>query len=178
MELRHDWYQTNERVTVDIFAKNVIADTISYELEQGQGFVLRGQKDGPFEKRLHFYAKVTVEQIECLSTKINVVFSKCDPQAWPSLESIQEARDESKPPAYPTSSKHRVDWEQVKPEAEDANNNIDTFFKDLYANASEEARRAMNKSFVESGGTVLSTNWNDVGTRKVTPKPPNDHATK
>jgi len=30
----------------------------------------------------------------------------------------------------------------------------------------------MNKSFVESGGTVLSTNWGDVGNRNVEGTPP------
>lgn len=36
----------------------------------------------------------------------------------------------------------------------------------------EDGRRAMQKSFVESAGTVLSTNWNDVGKGKVGVKPP------
>lgn len=35
-------------------------------------------------------------------------------------------------------------------------------FKEIYANASEETRRAMIKSLQTSGGTVLSTDWNDV----------------
>ena len=30
----------------------------------------------------------------------------------------------------------------------------------------------MNKSFVESGGTVLSTNWNKLAKEKVTVNPP------
>lgn len=44
---------------------------------------------------------------------------------------------------------------------------VDGFFKKLYAGADPDTRRAMMKSFQESNGTSLSTNWEDVGSRHV-----------
>jgi suppressor of G2 allele of SKP1 len=46
------------------------------------------------------------------------------------------------------------------------------FFKKLYKNADPDTRRAMMKSYQESNGTVLSTNWQDVGKKKVETQPP------
>ncbi|OJJ08064.1 hypothetical protein ASPVEDRAFT_143152 [Aspergillus versicolor CBS 583.65] len=46
---------------------------------------------------------------------------------------------------------------------------VDGFFKKLYADADDDTRRAMMKSFVESNGTSLSTNWSEVGKGKVEP---------
>ena len=39
---------------------------------------------------------------------------------------------------------------------------LNNFFQKIYADASEDQRRAMVKSFQTSGGTVLSTDWNTV----------------
>lgn len=45
-------------------------------------------------------------------------------------------------------------------------------FQKIYGSSSEEVRRAMNKSYMESGGTVLSTNWSEIGKDKVAVQPP------
>merc|ERR1712039_11576 len=73
-------------------------------------------------------------------------------------------------PAYPTSNKQKRDWSQIdreidtelkneKPAGDEALNKL---FKEIYERADDETRRAMNKSFQTSGGTVLSTNWGEV----------------
>lgn len=51
---------------------------------------------------------------------------------------------------------------------------VDSFFKKLYANADPDTRRAMVKSYVESQGTSLSTNWGEVSQGKVEARPPSD----
>ncbi|KAE8729960.1 putative NADH dehydrogenase 1 alpha subcomplex subunit 5 [Hibiscus syriacus] len=73
----------------------------------------------------------------------------------------------------------RVDWDKIeaqvkeeKDEKLDGDAALNKFFRDIYQDADEDARRAMQKSFVESNGTVLSTNWKEVGVKKVEGSPP------
>ena len=96
-----------------------------------------------------------------------------DPSATPAPAVFTDA----KLPSYPTSSRSGPkDWDKlvetdldgVKEEGDD----INSFFKTLYKDADPDTRRAMMKSFQESNGTALSTDWKDVGTRKMETTPP------
>jgi suppressor of G2 allele of SKP1 len=104
----------------------------------------------------------------------------------------------TKAPLYPTSSRNGPkDWDAVAKEALHAENkkasdkkveedSIDgeddddemggdpanAFFAKLYKNADPDTKRAMMKSFQESNGTTLSTDWKDVGSRTIETNPP------
>ncbi|KAL6940807.1 hypothetical protein ACO0QE_004725 [Hanseniaspora vineae] len=49
---------------------------------------------------------------------------------------------------------------------------VETFFQQLYKDADPDTKRAMMKSFLESNGTALSTDWQDVKDKKVETTPP------
>lgn len=100
-------------------------------------------------------------------------------------------------PAYPTSSRSGPkNWDKLaddltkKPkskdkkdgeedgadegidEFEDEGDPVNGFFKKLFAGADPDTKRAMMKSYQESNGTALSTNWSEVGKGKVETTPP------
>jgi suppressor of G2 allele of SKP1 len=104
------------------------------------------------------------------------------------------AISESKPtgPAYPTSSKSGPkDWDKIVKDVRKAENEgkdndgmadddddfddgdeTNKFFKKLFKGASPEVQKAMMKSYTESNGTALSTNWEEVSKGKVETVPP------
>jgi len=57
-------------------------------------------------------------------------------------------------------AEQKKEEEELKPEGQDA---MDKLFKQIFRDATDDTRRAMMKSYQTSGGTVLSTNWDEVG---------------
>ena len=85
-----------------------------------------------------------------------------------------EEKKPTGPPAYPTSAKGGPrDWEKLESGVDDEDGaDANGFFKQIFASSTPDQQRAMMKSFTESNGTTLSTDWADVGSRKVETLPP------
>lgn len=49
---------------------------------------------------------------------------------------------------------------------------MDAFFKKLYQGSDPDTQKAMMKSYQESNGTSLSTNWGEVSKKRVEIQPP------
>lgn len=198
---KHDWYQNNENVTFTLLAKNVPKEKATVEIEKDSldiTYPLANGNDFNYNL-LPFYAEVDPEKssFRITPTKIEIVLKKKQPGVkWKTLEG--ELRNEPKSagevettelvknlvkpvetaPSYPTSSKQGAkNWDKLAADdlgEEDDYEGDETsrFFKHLYKGAGEDAQRAMMKSYQESGGTVLSTDWNSVGSKFIAPEPP------
>lgn len=188
---RHAHYQKPEEVVVTIFAKGVPAKNVSIDFgEQTLSVMI----DVPGESKYHFqprlFGKIVPDKcrFEVLSTKVEIRLVKTEAINWPSLEYSKEVVAVThanvspvlKKPSYPSSRPRTKDWDKLealvkkeeKEEKLDGDAAVNKLFGDIYKSADEDMRRAMMKSFVESNGTVLSTNWQDVGSKKVEGSPP------
>jgi suppressor of G2 allele of SKP1 len=190
---RHEFYQKPEEVVVTIFAKGVSKESITVEFgEQILSVKIDVPGEDSYALQHRLFGKIVPSscRYEVLSTKIEIRLAKAESIHWKSLEFTTETTVAPKAivssvtgtqrPTYPSSKPKRVDWDkleaQVKKEEKDENLDGDAalnkFFREIYQDADEDTRRAMKKSFVESNGTVLSTNWKEVGTKKVEGSPP------
>ncbi|XP_076686286.1 suppressor of G2 allele of skp1 [Andrena cerasifolii] len=192
-KIRHDWYQTETHVIVTILAKSAENVKIVYNKNTlSVSAFLPSGSDYSLELDLAHPTVPDQCSHKITSAKIEVKLKKQDGIRWNALEGNPVVQNKAQPipqeilqagtqaPKYPTSCKKSRDWDKVekeiekqeadeKPEGEAA---LNALFQKIYGSGSDEVRRAMNKSFQESGGTVLSTNWSEVGKGKVEKKPP------
>jgi suppressor of G2 allele of SKP1 len=193
--IKHDWYQTESHVVIIILAKNTKEDNVKVEFGSEDLAVAVTMADGSdYQLKLSLAYPVIPGQcvFKVTASKIEITLKKRLGLRWTTLESdvtssgaaepIAEATSDAGPPKYPSSAPRRKDWDRLVgdiikeegTEKDDGVGALDVLFQQMYSQGTDEMRRAMNKSFQESGGTVLSTNWKEVSREKVEMKVPDD----
>ncbi|KAL5222104.1 hypothetical protein ABZP36_026817 [Zizania latifolia] len=189
---RHDYYNSATEVVLTIFAKGVSADNVVIDFgEQMLSVSIEVPGEEPYHFQPRLFSKIIPEKskYQVLFTKVEIRLAKAEQITWTSLDykgkpkavpqNIASPAASAQRPSYP-SSKAKKDWDKLEAEVKkeekeeklDGDAALNKFFRDIYGDADEDMRRAMMKSFVESNGTVLSTNWKDVGAKKVEGSPP------
>ena len=199
-KIKHDWYQTETHVVVEVRIKGLNPAEVKVTPEVTTLSVTAKLPDGSgseYSLELDLAHPIVPEKCthKVMSTKLEVKLAKRDGIRWPQLEgdgsdplapaavvsgssASGSGGSAANPPKYPSSS--GKDWNKITTEIEkelaeekeEGEAALNAMFQKIYADADDDTKKAMNKSFSESGGTVLSTNWKDIGKAKTEVKPP------
>ncbi|XP_063742408.1 protein SGT1 homolog isoform X1 [Eleginops maclovinus] len=185
--VKHDWYQTESQVIVTVMAKNVPKDGVCVNYtERELSATIKLASEENYNLDLHLLHSIVPQQsnFKILTTKVEFKMKKADAIRWEKLEGEgQESNIKHfNPNDYPSSSQGARKWDKIMVDISEEEKNeklegdaaLNKLFQQIYCDGTDEVKRAMNKSFMESAGTVLSTNWTDVGKRKVDMNPPDD----
>jgi len=174
--IKREWYQNNTHVIITIFQKGLQKESVQADFKEKELSLvakLSDAEDDTYQLNLALFDAIdtTLSKVEVSKVKVEVSLAKKSIGVqWRDLEKQAEAPSGLDQPQYPSSSKVKRDWNKIdqdidaelkaeKPQGDEALNGL---FKEIYGKADDETRRAMNKSFQTSGGTVLSTNWGEV----------------
>lgn len=169
--IKHDWYQTESHITVNVLLKNQDEDKVKVVF--GEMFV---NITLPSKDLFSLNLAKQIDPSKCTHrtkpTKIELKIKKLNEELWTALEA--KPKD---PGVCLPQLNTRCNWDkfvetELKDDSSQGDAALNELFQKIYTEGSDEVKKAMNKSFLESGGTVLSTNWNEVGEKKVDIKPP------
>ncbi|KAI5965245.1 SGT1 [Candida pseudojiufengensis] len=190
-KIREDWYQTNNEVIITIYAKNIQKDSLDIQFQKDSLSISFPNKLNNSEYNYNLDPlfdgiKTDESSFKVFQTKLEIYLKKENPIKWSTLEKPEETSSTSfsttKPtsetkedstPAYPTSSKKKINWNNFKIDDKDiANPGDGDFFKTLYKDMDDDQRRAMMKSYVQSNGTILTTSWEEAAKKEFETSPP------
>ncbi|KAM9454326.1 protein SGT1 homolog isoform 2-T2 [Clarias gariepinus] len=187
--VKHDWYQTESQVTITLMVKNIKKEDVRVSFQEKElKAVVKLPSGEDYCLHIQLLHPVVPEQstYRVFSTKVEIKMKKTEALRWEKLEGegiLPNVKHFSPSPnQYPSSSHYTRNWDKLVVDIKEEEKNeklegdaaLNKLFQEIYCDGSDEVKRAMNKSFMESGGTVLSTNWTDVGKRKVDVNPPDD----
>ncbi|KAK6197511.1 uncharacterized protein RJT21DRAFT_123330 [Scheffersomyces amazonensis] len=207
IKIRDDWYQTNDTVIITIYAKGIKEEKLNIEFNSHAVSVsFPSSSSSEYSYNLDpLYAEIdqTKSSYKIYGTKIEINLVKKVQKKWHTLEGsgneeesiitttttttsnepvITNTTDTSSntgPLSYPSSSKKAVNWANFKITDDDEKEaDENDFFKKLYKDVDDDTRRAMMKSYVESNGTVLTTNWTEAKDKKFETSPPDGMVAK
>lgn len=169
--IKRDWYQSDSRVIITILGKHLSQEECFVKFDKDEITIQAKFANGQsYSLNLKLSKNIVPERsyFRLLSSKLEISLAKMDAERWDVLE-----RAVIKIPKKLPAGQLR-NWDKVIREMAQDEDEVDvnSLFKKIYSEGTDETRKAMNKSFMESGGTVLSTNWKDVGKEKVEIKPP------
>ncbi|KAH7925181.1 SGS-domain-containing protein [Leucogyrophana mollusca] len=188
--LRHEFYETDEKLTLSVFDRGADPAQVSVKFEPRALSYQHGDKSLQLQP-LKGQIDPDKSDFTVGKVKVEIRLVKAAQGRWGGL--VGDAPDPlttfAPTPATATASataKQRKNWEGITTEIlsgekektsdEDPNvggdSTVNSFFQKIFADADEDTRRAMMKSFQESGGTTLSTNWDEVKKAPVEVKPP------
>jgi len=188
---KYDWYQTQTDLVVNVLLKGIKLEQCDVNFNQTSLSVtinLGAAAGSEYSLELDLAHPIVPEKstFRPLGTKVEIRMRKGEEFHWATLEG--DGRPTTIKPSgaavahsYPTSStKGPKNWDaierEVKKEEEEeeleGDAAVNKMFQKIYRDASDDVKKAMIKSYSESGGTCLSTDWTDVGKKKLKVKPP------
>ncbi len=183
-DMKMDWYQNPTRVSLDLYAKGVDKDASEVKFEKQRLYirlVTPGKPEFEMDKELFDEVNVSSSSWSASKYKVEIRLAKgVAGKSWISLDKDGDIASASvRASAFAQKRQERLtqkqkEWnKKVNEELKDYKEDDSAMgaFREIYKMSDEDTRRAMMKSYSESGGQVLSTDWNKVKKEKVVYKP-------
>ncbi|KAG6890424.1 hypothetical protein C0995_008778 [Termitomyces sp. Mi166 len=188
--IRHEFYETDEVLTLSIFDRGADPAQVDVKFEDRKVSYTHGEKSlvlEPLKGQINpSNSSYIVGKVKVEVRLVKVIPGRPRISAYFHFLALANSAASSSPDTATRRVHPRKNWdgitteilssEKEKSTEEDPNvggdSTLNSFFQKIYGDADDDTKRAMMKSYSESGGTTLSTNWDEVKKERVEVKPP------
>lgn len=164
---REDWFQNSSYICLSLYVRDVDPhkSTVTFDQQTINVSLFSSQDNNMYRKTWNLAHPIVTEDstVTYLPRKVELKMKKKEEGLfWKRLsesESICNLKDRAEGEQHTFLSVHEEDNDE---EEQGHNKDLLSFFREIYDKSDEDTRRAMIKSFVESQGKVLSTDWKKV----------------
>lgn len=178
-----DWYQSGTVVSLDVFAKGADKEKSTVTIGEKRlemKLSVPGKEPFVFDKVLFSEVDPSRSSWTVTKYKVEVRLRKKEEIKWVALDGAGDVASAAVAASaiaqrrMAAANEKQKNWnskieEELKDYKED--DSAMSVFRDMYKGVDDDTRRAMVKSYSESGGQVLSTDWGKVKKEKVVYKP-------
>lgn len=163
-DFRYGWYLVGKKLFIDVYTSGLTSEEISATVDEVDACKLTITVKGK-KHLLDLCGAVSDPCINIKPSKAEIALQVSSKAAFTHLLKSEEvaAKRHDKAEKYRSMDVAGED---------DAPSDLMAVIRNIYQNGSDETKRAMLKSYQESCGTVLSTNWAEVGAGPVAPQLP------
>ncbi|EED90608.1 predicted protein, partial [Thalassiosira pseudonana CCMP1335] len=177
---KYQYYQDDNYMKIQILEANVEPSNLSVQITPDELSVKLTKNNVTYSLIYgDLYEEVIVNKCRTIIKDEKVLIKlkkKTEKVEWHKL--LDDSKSETainktaaQKPAMPRPYASDKNWDKIdrdlaleeEKETPEGDESLNKLFKQIYSNADENTRRAMVKSMQTSGGTVLSTNWDEVG---------------
>lgn len=163
-EFRYGWYLVGTKLVIDVYMPGLIEEEISATVDEKDSQKLTITLKGKHHV-LDLCGSVSDPCIKIGPSKAEISLKVSSKVAFTHLLKSEEAA------ARKCNKAEKYRNMDIAGE-DDAPSDLMAVIRNIYQNGSDDTKRAMLKSYQESGGTVLSTNWAEVSAGTVAPQIP------
>uniref|UniRef100_A0A1I7XZ04 SGS domain-containing protein n=1 Tax=Steinernema glaseri TaxID=37863 RepID=A0A1I7XZ04_9BILA len=173
---RYEWFQTERAITVTVLKRGLSSSEDVQVAYADCVLKISAQGEAIFEGRLSHPVEKTRFSLQVTPRKVELQMPKTTADRWAQLLA------DTAEPKVRVGPMTKVDWNRLEKEVieeekqelkeDDGDTGMTKALRQLYQSVDPDMQRAIMKSYVESGGTVLNMNWDEVKNKKIEVSPP------
>ncbi|KAK0407218.1 hypothetical protein QR680_019083 [Steinernema hermaphroditum] len=170
---RYDWFQTDRAVSLTVLQRGLSQEDVNVDYDDSElKITARGEEI--FAARLAHPVEKTKFSLQVTPRKVELLMPKTMAGRWERLELDGERRPKGlkTPRDWNRLEKEAIEEEKREEKEDDGDTGMTKSLRALYQSCDPDVQRAIMKSYVESCGTVLNMNWEEVKNKKIEVSPP------